>query len=207
MPCWTFIPLWAFFSVWLLLIFVPSSLPQPRTDWVTNQAVVWDKCMVLAAQALSYGRYRERVTKAFSSLCSIRQNLLLLATRKRFLFLILWRGYSYSAKVASLGVFFFFFFSLRKNSCSYLVKAGHIQWRKSLLQWLTRRWYLGTPSLDCPTGVSQKLNKKGLMGGNIRHHHHACTCLSRKTYRMNRTGETKKNDLRFSVTVKGLLVV
>lgn len=26
----------------------------PRTDWVTNQAVVWDKCMVLAAQALSY---------------------------------------------------------------------------------------------------------------------------------------------------------
>lgn len=115
MPCWTFIPLWAFFSVWLLLIFVPSSLPQPRTDWVTNQAVVWDKCMVLAAQALSYGRYRERVTKAFSSLCSIRQNLLLLATRKRFLFLILWRGYSYSAKVASLGVFFFFFFATKEQ--------------------------------------------------------------------------------------------
>ncbi|CAM9378240.1 unnamed protein product [Pylaiella littoralis] len=27
---------------------------RPRQDWVTNQAVVWDKCMVLAAQALSY---------------------------------------------------------------------------------------------------------------------------------------------------------
>ncbi|CAM9160453.1 unnamed protein product, partial [Laminaria digitata] len=26
----------------------------PRQDWITNQAVVWDKCMVLAAQALSY---------------------------------------------------------------------------------------------------------------------------------------------------------
>ncbi|CAM9863696.1 unnamed protein product [Ectocarpus sp. 6 AP-2014] len=27
---------------------------RPRQDWITNQAVVWDKCMVLAAQALSY---------------------------------------------------------------------------------------------------------------------------------------------------------
>lgn len=28
---------------------------QPRQDWIENEAVVWDKCMVLAAQALSYG--------------------------------------------------------------------------------------------------------------------------------------------------------
>eukprot|EP00903_Cladosiphon_okamuranus_P015926 g14711.t1 len=27
---------------------------RPRQDWIENEAVVWDKCMVLAAQALSY---------------------------------------------------------------------------------------------------------------------------------------------------------
>lgn len=30
---------------------------QPREEKITNEAVVWDKCMVLAAQALSYGKF------------------------------------------------------------------------------------------------------------------------------------------------------
>eukprot|EP00904_Undaria_pinnatifida_P007827 jgi/Undpi1/4174/HiC_scaffold_16.g07541.m1 len=36
------------------MMFDSNGTRRPRQDWVTNQAVVWDKCMVLAAQALCY---------------------------------------------------------------------------------------------------------------------------------------------------------
>lgn len=50
-PLWPVVPM-----VCLRLLF----FKKPRQDWITNQAVVWDKCMVLAAQALSYGKWQQR---------------------------------------------------------------------------------------------------------------------------------------------------
>lgn len=49
-----------------------SRTHQPRQDWITNQAVVWDKCMVLAAQALSYGELVGNAELTSLDLCGWR---------------------------------------------------------------------------------------------------------------------------------------